>query len=522
MKKISIYLLLAASFLLAGCQKTGFWGSDQSNVVRFTASSTPVGTKTAYDAYDSETNPSWQRIAWNEGDEIRIWSTEALDRYSDSKHFATYKVSSVSNSGRNSTASIVTNAAIGDPNVDHSTQSDDLNGLVWGEKGGYHFYAIYPPTTSANGASGVLNASIPGSQTVTVAENVASPDMSKAFMTAAAYVETKENGKGSAVTLSFDPAFTAFEFTLKSVNEHKITGVQLKSLSTALAGDYTVTYTEDEGHSLEKTYGCPDFSATNSVVSTSFDGCTINSTTSMTVTLFALPQQLTDLVLSITYQDNSQSAPVTRTLGLSQNGKYIKFDACKKHRIYGLEMPDGTWKLYLETEVAQWKLDSHAPVYGNADADGVVINAAALEFASGVGSRQGRTLVTLKNPAEPLVAYFGLFAPTGENCKWRITMKGEKAGHFTLTSVTADSDHQEASADGAYVEGPVFQRVYFTLTPNAEGENAAQGGDSVELYFTVVVSTTEGEGEAAVTTTKEYSLHSEVTRDTKPLTVKMP
>ena len=500
MKGKHILLLLAAAgaLSLAGCQKTGLNGEgSKDGAIRFAANAAP-GTKTEYSGV---VDNKIERINWLENDVIRIYSDNSVHRYQTSQHYADYSVTSATPDGRNSRAEIT---PVGG------------NGLVWGEKGDYTFYAIYPPTTSANGASGVLNASIPGSQTVTVAENVASPDMSKAFMTAAAYAATTKDGEGSPVTLSFSPAFTAFEFTLRSTTAHKITGAQLKSLSTALAGDFTVTYTEKEDHTFTTAYGCPAFAAgTNNVVSTSFPGgVTVNSTTSTTFTLFALPQELTDLTLNIMIKDSESSPVITRTLGLSnKNGEYIKFDACKKHRIYGLEMPDGTWKLYLETEVAQWEKDPHTPVYGNATADGVVINASALEFASGVGSREGRILVTLKNPAEPLVAYFGLFAPTGENCKWRITMKGENAGHFTLSSTMADETHASASGDGEYIEGSVSQRVLFTLTPNEA---------PVELYFTVVVTTKTGEGEEAVATSKEYSLHSEVTRDTRPLTVKMP
>ena len=85
-------------------------------------------------------------------------------------------------------------------------------------------------------------------------------------------------------------------------------------------------------------------------------------------------------------------------------------------------------------------------------------------------------------------------------------MKGDGASKFTLASETATTEgHTSVSGADAYVEGPVDQRVFFTVTPNG-----AASGDSVELYFTVVV----GEN--------EYSLHSEVTRSQSPLTVKMP
>ena len=83
-------------------------------------------------------------------------------------------------------------------------------------------------------------------------------------------------------------------------------------------------------------------------------------------------------------------------------------------------------------------------------------------------------------------------------------MKGEKASSFTLASPNVEG--ASASGDGKYIEGPVDQRVFFQVSAN----DGAASGDSVELWFTVLVGD------------KEYSLHSEVTRSQLPLTVKMP
>lgn len=86
-------------------------------------------------------------------------------------------------------------------------------------------------------------------------------------------------------------------------------------------------------------------------------------------------------------------------------------------------------------------------------------------------------------------------------------MKGSNPDSFTLASDNATVEgHKSVSGVDAYIEGAVTDRVIFTVAPNG----GASSGDSVELWFTVSCNG------------KEYSLHSEVTRSSSPLTVKMP
>ena len=523
MKKTMTYLLLlAGTLLLAGCQKEGRFGSDKS-LIHFSAATRPE-TKTAYGAEETVTENEikrvvWQSIDWENGDVLRIFSNKAVDRYHSDKKYADYKVVNAA-AGSSSTnpstarlinANIVYNDQGIDPGVSNPSaeENDNVNGLLWGEHGVYDFYGIYPVTDCTDGATGKLNGTIGADQgTGDLAVNMPI----YGYLTAASRVTTTEDGKGpsTGVKLYFDPAFTAFEVAVKSADEEiGINAVRLVSRSTALSGAFSLLYAYNEEDSkFTRTPSCPALvKDVNDYVGLTYKPAeTISTTKTLTFTLFALPQDLTDLELQFTLSNGQ-----TRYLALSdENGVPVEFGACKKHKIYTLAMPTGEWKLYLESEVKDWEMDSLNPKYGTTNNDGVIISAAALEFLSGAGTVVDRTEVTLASITTPLEAYFSVYAPT--DGKWRITMKGNKASSFTLGSSNANvissagENITTVSADGGYIEGAIGQRVAFHVTPNS----AARSGDSVELHFSVVVGD------------KEYSIHSDVTLSQLPLTVKIP
>ena len=514
MKGKSILLLLAAGTLfLVGCQKTGLNdGTGTGNgTIRFSATASSVGTKTAYGDYDDETNPTWQVVNWVTGDKLRIYSDKAVHRYADVK-YADYEIV-----GQPTVSGHESKATIEGTSLDNETVpggldngADMRNGLIWGdEPDTYSFFGIYPSTACASGSAGTLNGTIDASQGI---GDLAVNMPKYGFLTAAQKITLKaadfndnkvvtplKNG-GPNVEMRFEPAFTAIEVTLKSTQPNTVlTGASLVSSSTALAGNFTVAYTANESNGFSKVIDCS--SATGKSVSvTGLTDATIGPDAPYTFTFFALPQDLKDLELVFDIQ-NAQS----RHLALKKNGQYLTFSACKKHRIYGLQMPDGTWTLYLQSEVADWEDNAKNPKYGEADDEGAIISAGALEFVSGFSGSPSRTAATLESSTASLLAYYSLYSPT--NGKWRITLKGEKAANFVLTSDNASTEgHISASGADAYIEGNVDQRVFFSVTPTS----SAASGDSVELWFTVLV------GE------KEYNLHSEVTRSQLPLTVTMP
>jgi len=364
MKAFSKTLLLLAgmSLLLAGCQKEGRYDNDKG-LIRFSASARPE-TKTAYGIYDYDTynNPVWQRIDWVVGDNVRIFSPEAVDRYNDGKHYADYRVVEVTPNGRESEAKIV-NTATGDSATE---VNDNLNGLVWAGEPTYSFFGIYPVSagTTAKDQETGPSASFTGLE---IEADQGTGDLS-VNMPKYGYLTAAKTGvsNGSNVRLEFEPAFTAFEVTLeaeKDAGEITITGFELVSGAEALSGEFSVSYA-----GTTRSFTCPAATDANKVVGITFPtGTTIKPESSqgagdaktLNFTVFALPQDLTQLTLRFTVLDENDKE-VERSLDLSYAkattvgdktyaaGDFVEFAGCKKHRIYGIAMPNEVWKFAIQ------------------------------------------------------------------------------------------------------------------------------------------------------------------------------
>ena len=199
-------IVLGGIILLAGCQKDGTT-SKAGSLVKFTAGLKPAATRTAYSGVVTN---NFERINWEEGDEIVIWSDKAVDRNNTDANYASYAISSPQASGVKSTASL--------------NSLTDGNGLIWvdGEET-YKFWGS-SPAISGTPVDGKASFTIPAEQqmagtTVPAAvENVTTlpVDMSNAWLLAA--VEDAEAGK--EVSLDFYPAFTAFELTLTADSDY--------------------------------------------------------------------------------------------------------------------------------------------------------------------------------------------------------------------------------------------------------------------------------------------------------------
>ena len=499
MRRITSILLLSAGILLslAGCQK-GTTSDNSDSVIKFGAS-TGAPTRTVYSGQGTtgtDGNLTWERIDWVDGDKIMIGSDEAKGRMGGTNKYATYRIYGASKESDN-----VSKASIAD---------DEGKGLVWGNAEEYKFYGVYPASAgSADLADGKV--------TFTVATPQAPKSDGKTNMDQAVMLAMVSGAKPkNPVDLHFYPAYTAFEFVLKAAN----TDVNLKKVelvsSSNLVGTVTATLaTGTRENSAGNAIGASTFSdPTNpgTVLTYTFPANTkVTKDTELTFTVFALPVDVVKLKVKFYTNDTDyQSATLKKKVNNVMTDE-VTFDACRKHRIYGLAIPDGQWHLYLEADVTEWEKETLSIEYGQADAGGVVVSASALEFITGYSGKPERTEATMSSISTPLKAYFSVYSPT--NGKWRITLKGANAGHFTISTDPAGTPGTNA-AGNAYIEGPVNGRVVFTLTPTA---NAASG-ESVELWFTVVM--VEGEGDDAVE--KEYLLHSEVTRSNSPLTVKLP
>ena len=168
MKSKYILLLLAAAgtLSLAGCQKTGLFGTGGGEI-RFSATASPAGTKTVYGdpVNDADGLPIWQSIDWAEGDQIRIYSNNAVRRvgYEQGKkadelyHWADYgladiKAGSANNEAGWSSATLVNLNNDGQYTEDQVGPNDLGNGLMWpAGTTNAKFYAIYPASRVNSG-----------------------------------------------------------------------------------------------------------------------------------------------------------------------------------------------------------------------------------------------------------------------------------------------------------------------------------------------------------------------------------
>ena len=339
MKALSRTLLLLAgmSLLLAGCQKEGRFGSDK-DLIRFTAAA-DAQTKAAYSGVLD--NANFERIDWEEGDNIRIWSPQAVDRYHANKHYADYKVFEVlSPDGHDSRARIVNadiqfNAAghqIGVPNPG-APENDNVNGLIWGNEPSYDFYASYPVT--ADGTMGKVTGTIATPQTLqehaytNPAKTVWEPGNVPAYMTAAA----TGIAPNSTVELRFFPAFTAFEFKVVAGEDDAValTSFTIETLTqnAVIAGGFTMDCA---------TRVATPATGGSSSVTVDLTGHTVTANSPFTFTVFALPVDFTNLKITLVGDKIG-----TRTLLLNdKDGVPVPFPACKKYRST-LRLPSLLW-----------------------------------------------------------------------------------------------------------------------------------------------------------------------------------
>lgn len=333
-KNIIIILLAAGSLLLAGCQKTGLY---DRGAVTFKAVSS-VGTKTSYSGEDVTVGgKKYERLDWMQNDLIRIYSDAALTAEGDDWSDYVVTAAGVAN-GRYSTASIA---------AQNLSNSSD-NGLLWGDAGDYNFYGIYPSGSYARGHQGIFQGvSIPAAQTPTFTEGVGAPDMSLAYMTAMESVTTRVDGEGVPVKLSFYPAFTAFQITLRSAAET----LYLGSFSIQSDGDSPMAGLFNIDLNDTNDMYVPDNGAgeTQSQITVDLNDRELTTEEDLTFTVFALPETYNDL--SITFnvkQDLTDASYISRTLKLKTagaTGTYVTFPQCAKHRIYGLALSAEDWDI---------------------------------------------------------------------------------------------------------------------------------------------------------------------------------
>ncbi|MBQ2105070.1 MAG: hypothetical protein II478_07890, partial [Bacteroidales bacterium] len=333
-----VFILLAALLTLASCDLNEF--SNASKVgkpIVFSANTyyqNGINTRTEYSGdYFGETT-KYERINWVDTDLMRVWaqvdaSNNANGDYSVESH------ETDSNNQQNSNAKV---KSVGNP-------------LTWLSDASHTIYALYPsPATDAVDANkvslnaNVITATIPSTQVVTAASgsSVYKPDMNYAYMWAATQATP-----GSNVALGFKPLMTAFEFNILSANN----GVGLSSFSLVadenspyLAGDFTATVSNDLS-------SCAVTSITNGsrTISVNFDDVAITPTNSITFTIFALPQTLTNLTMQFSLSDGTtKNLALKRKDDTSEEYQFITFEAGTKYRITNVGVPGDGWTYTLE------------------------------------------------------------------------------------------------------------------------------------------------------------------------------
>lgn len=388
-KTCKLFLLGGLSLLaLAGCNKQGT-DFATGDTVSFNVKLYPsnVLTKTAYSGETvTVDNKKVERIDWAEGDQFRLYAKNATQRYMD-QHYSDYEVLEWKDNGRYSEASTGTQIQ---PITEYDKIQDSAgknvqNGLVWSaDNQPDDFWAVYPIPTSTmtvtESSATVEGLDIPKAQEVTINNEkssetltVLNPDLTKGGYMVAMKKNAAANTK---FNLDFYPAFTALEFTLYSkydltlhVDAFKITSAATESVAaTGLTGKFKAEVKED-GASVYTVNSDANNEITVDFTQAQAGGIEITKTKSMTFTVLALPQDLKNLTIDFTIREGESTAQTHRKLKMTKKnadtGVYepITFDACKKHRIYGLAMPSG--ELLLSYEVNPWDVASEITFESN-------------------------------------------------------------------------------------------------------------------------------------------------------------
>ncbi len=277
-------VVFALSIVVSGCGKINGPGRIRGNGIAISATTlrqSNSATKTVYGGRDKISDKK-EPIYWSSKDLLVLTCAEADATYGTS---AEYEVMPTSNP---------TKALI--------AAKDNGNGLWWGTADRHKIYGLYPSQSQNSAASlttaGVASVTMPKTQTLSKDKKAPVdsllPNMNYAYLWGG--VSTP---KTNSVGLVFQPGFTAFEFTVKGASAEDITlnSFTLSSENCAVSGNYTIAITvADAPNSGNSTavYSVPPYSkGTNDKVEVAFptgsDAIKVNSTKSLTFTVFALP-----------------------------------------------------------------------------------------------------------------------------------------------------------------------------------------------------------------------------------------
>lgn len=486
MKNICKIVLLSAGILLSltGCQKGNENGGASGKFVQFGAVVGAPGTRTAFSGV---LDGGLERVDWKDGDQLLIWSDNAVNREGRSGKSAVYDIitSSISAQGTESHAKI------------NRAGEDGL--LFLTEESAYQFWGIYPADAYKTlPTDGNVSFDIPSTQDP--------GDMDNAVMLAYASIPSEQH-----VDLRFNPAYTAFSISVAAEVAMDITGFSVTSIERT-NGSNTFGPSVLNGTVAAKvqdgawTYTVPAANETNTSLSVTFDsplkltlaeGAT--KTNEVSFVFFAVPADITSLTLEFNVKVNNVAE--TRKVSISYakddasdahayaKGDPVSFAAMKKHNIKGLVLPAAVnHDIVLDFQVMPWNDSEDEVTYGPDD----IVNAVALEYASGAGRTTGgarRRNNWFLDETNPIIAYFSVFTPNGAT--WKIKVSGA-TDKFTVTGLSDGS-----TTSGTEITGPVNGRVLFKI------DRVGTVTESDEIYLNFYVVTSDG---------REISINSEITR----------
>lgn len=350
MKRLITILMLASISLmmLTSCETPLH---PDGRAVKFTARSNGASTKTAY----SGENGGYAIIAWQDNDKIRIFSPKNADGVITGPsetvpdgstfgyYFADYGLTDFRLSGHEHTASL-------------KLAENNANGLTWTTAGGTTtFYSIYPTSVPINSSGSNLRAvvTIPNAQSGQI--NVAPQNITA--ISSLPLVAKQTANSGDAVNLRFDPAFSAFEFHLKSASGAlTLNSFELSTASDAyITGTYYDDLTADDNMYVTGAASTQEENCRKAVSINFPAGTVINESQEVFFTLFALPVDLDQMTIKVNFTTASGNTK-SRSLALKQNNQWIKFSAMHKARITGLALDEGGENWKLQVDDLEWTL----------------------------------------------------------------------------------------------------------------------------------------------------------------------
>lgn len=476
---------------LAGCKKDPATVDITGSAIRFTArtSSTKIDTKTTYTGEGTIQDGKlvWERIDWTAGDEVLIWSNTAVvraggyhpDYGANAKNIATYQIENPQKA-----SDTESKASLGD---------DAGNGLVFVDENPATFWGIYPAGAVEKGegkqpTSAAVTYSISDAQESKVSGKVATPDMSNAVMLSL-LTGAKPLSSGETNRMDFYPAFTAFQFNIKTESEGNYTlkKVVLTSAdkTTKIAGKVAATIAAG---------GASTFAAisegSTSVTATFDSNPSVSSTDDVTFTILTAPVE-TGIVVTF-YVESTVGGVTTEIIKSATlkkkntSGTYevMNFAPCKKYIINGLIVPTSAYfnDFTLKLEVLGW---DEVIIEGDADTFPQVTQFSV----SGEGVRNGGPVgLNVGNGVEDpyrqqwyfktgqtVKVYFKVMLPVGGS--WEVEPVDLPQG-FTIKNVSPSLE-EGTTTDPTQLWGPIDVKG----STDVMLEITYTGEDTAQFYF---------------------------------------